>query len=85
MYLHRDIHGTISTVFVPNGLICKKIFEELCRQEEAGLIHKEDQPWLRLENLASLFEEEGCTITAAILRWQKEKITRFYTKDQPSE
>ncbi len=84
MYLHRDIHSTINTIFVPNGFVCKRIYEELRRQEENHLISKEDSPWLRLENIASLFEEEGCTITAAILRWQKEKITKFYNKE-PSE
>lgn len=79
---HSDIHGTITTVYVPNGNVCKRVYNELCRQVKAGLISDEDEPWTRLENLAILFEEEDCSITASILRWQKFKIQKYHSYHQ---
>ena len=48
-----------------------------------GLISEEDPPWLRLENIATLLEDDY-PITASILRWQRAKIYKYY-KNTPSE
>lgn len=83
-FLHRDIHGTVVAVFVPNGSVCRRVYQELCRQREAGFISNDDPPWVKLEWLAEQFEEE-CPITASILRWQRSKIIKFYTNNKGSE
>lgn len=77
--LHRELHSKIHDVPVPNGNVCKEIYHELCRQEQAGLIHKDDPPWVKLEWLIEQLEER-CPATKAILKWQKEVITKYYKK-----
>ena len=65
-------------MFVPNGSICREVYQELCRQKQVGIVHEDDQPWLKLEWLAEQFEERDCWLTAQILRWQKFKIQKYY-------
>lgn len=82
--LHRAIHSVIHDCPTPDGSDCRKVYNELCRQVEAGLIHTDDPPWLKLEWLIEQFEDT-CPATTAILSWQKEKIIKFYKKNNPSE
>lgn len=81
-YLHRSIHESIHDVPVPNGAVCREVYQELCREEQSGLVRADDPPWIKLSWLIEHFED-SCPATVAILAWEKEKITKFY-KNAPS-
>lgn len=77
MTLHRELHSLIHDCPTPRGEDCRRVYQELCRQEQVGLIRLDDPPWVKLEWLIEQLEDT-CPATTAILRWQKEKITKFY-------
>lgn len=79
-YLHRDIHSSVTQVFVPNGSECRRVYQELCRQKQDGFISDSDPPWIKLAWLAEQFEGT-CPITSAILLWQRSKILKFCSKN----
>ena len=82
--LHREIHAKIHDVPCPNGKECKKAFEELCRREREGLIDLEyDTIEQRIDFLIEMWQEDNCEATIAILKWQKQIVSKFYNK--PSE
>lgn len=77
--LHRELHSKIHDVPVPNGVDCKRAYEELQRRERLGLIYQEDPPQERLNFLIEMFEEI-CPATTAIFEWQKQVISKYYKK-----
>ena len=79
--LHREIHSKIHDVPCPNGRECKKAFEELCRREREGLIDLEyDTLEQRIDFLIEMWQEDNCEATIAILKWQKQIVSKFYSK-----
>lgn len=76
--MHSDIHAVIHDVPVPNGNICKDIYQKLCRAMLTGEISLNDSAIQRLNWLIARLLENACPITAAVLSWQRDKITKFY-------
>lgn len=82
--LHREIHSKIHDVPVPRGKECRIAFEELCHRERLGLIDIEhDTIEQRIDFLIEMWQEANCEATIAILKWQKQIVSKFYGK--PSE
>ncbi len=80
--LHREIHGKLHDIPVPNMKECKKAFEELCRRERAGQIDIEnDTIEKRIDFLIEMWENDHCEATIAILKWQKEIVSKFYSRE----
>lgn len=77
--LHRGLHSKIHDIPVPNGKVCKRVYEKLCRMERNGLIDLHDSPVERLNFLINEFKEE-CPATTAMLEWQRDVISKFYNK-----
>lgn len=68
----------------PNGRECRIAFEELCRRERLGLIDVEnDTIEQRIDFLIEMWKDDNCEATIAILKWQKQIVSKFYSK--PSE
>lgn len=80
--LHREIHSKIHDIPVPNGRECKKAFEELCRRERMGVIDVEhDTLEQRIDFLIEMWKDAHCEATIAILEWQKEIVSKFYSRE----
>lgn len=78
--LHRGIHAKIHDIPTPNGAECKAAYLELERRKEEGLIDIEnDTVEQRIDFLIEMWEEK-CPATVAILKWQKEIVSKFYAK-----
>lgn len=83
--LHREIHGKLHDIPVPRSVDCKIAFEELCRRERLGLIDIEhDTLEKRIDFLISMWKDRHCEATVAMLEWQKEIISKFYSKSSSS-
>lgn len=84
MTLHREIHSKIHDVPTPNGKECKIAYDTVRRLEKEGLINvKDDSLEQRIDLLLKLWDE-ACPTTCAVLRWQKEVISKFFAK-KPKE
>ena len=80
--LHRTIHSKIHDVPCPNGKECKAAYQHLLELERNGEIDiQNDSAEKRLDFFIHEWEET-CPATVAILKWQKEIIHKFYSKQQ---
>ncbi len=80
--LHRALHAKIHDIPCPEGKECRKAFEELCRRERAGLIDIEhDTIEQRIDFLIEMWQEDHCEATIAVLEWQKEVVSKFYSRE----
>lgn len=80
MTLHREIHSKIHDVPVPNGKECKLAYDTIRRLENEGLIDvKDDSVEARIELLLKLWDDT-CPATCAVLRWQRDVISKFYAR-----
>lgn len=81
MTLHREIHSKIHDVPTPNGRECKMAYFVITRLEREGLINvKDDSLEQRIDILLTIWDE-ACPTTCAVLRWQKEVISKFYARN----
>lgn len=78
--LHKSIHNRIADVPVPSNALCKKAFEEVERQMRLGTISLEDTAEKRIDFLLGLWKFDECPRTVLMLIWQKEIISKFYSK-----
>lgn len=78
--LHREIHSKIHDVPTPNGPECRAAYYELVRREKEGLIDIEHDTFEdRIDFLIEMWEYK-CPATVAILRWQREVVSKFYRR-----
>lgn len=77
--LHREIHAKIHDIPTPNGVDCKVAVEALDSWLEAGLISLDDRLDRKIEVIAMCFRAK-CPATTAMLDWQREVVSKFYSK-----
>lgn len=78
--LHSEIHSKIHDIPTPNGAECKAAYLELLRREQLGLINVEnDSLEVRISFLIEVWEDI-CPATVAMLKWQREVVSKFYAK-----
>lgn len=78
--LHREIHSKIHDVPTPNGVDCKRAYNQLLELERQGLIDiEQDTLEQRIEFLIEVWEE-SCPATVAILKWQRDVVNKFYER-----
>ena len=77
--LHRIIHSKIHDVPTPNGSDCRHAVKRLDYLLENGLISLEDRLDKKIEIVAECFRTK-CPATTAILDWQREVVSKFYSK-----
>lgn len=78
--LHRTIHSKIHDVPTPNSDVCRKAVEKLNEWLEIGRISLEDRLDVKIQVLADIFRDT-CPATTAILDWQREVVSKFYSKE----
>ena len=79
--LHRELHSKIHDVPCPNGKECRRAYFHLLEAEKNGEIDvKFDTAEQRLDFLIREWADD-CPATVAILKWQKEVIHKFYSKN----
>jgi hypothetical protein len=77
--LHREIHSKIHDIPTPNGADCRIAVEAINSWLDAGYISMEDRLDRRIEVIAWCFRAK-CPATTAMLDWQKEVVSKFYSK-----
>lgn len=81
--LHRIIHEKLHDIPCPNDSICRKVYLALLAEEKAGRIDpKHDTIEQRLDWLIAQLLED-CPATVAILKWQRDIVSKFYTSKDP--
>ena len=78
--LHRELHSKIHDVPCPNGDVCRMAVEKLNEWLEIGRISLGDRLDEKISVLADIFRET-CPATTAILDWQREVVSKFYSKE----
>lgn len=80
--LHSLIHSKIHDIPVPNGRDCKRAYLHLLELERKGEIDvRFDTCEKRLDFLIAEWED-SCPATTAVLKWQRDVITKFYKKSR---
>lgn len=77
--LHREIHSKIHDIPTPNSVDCRIAVEAINSWLDAGYISMEDRLDRRIEVIAWCFRAK-CPATTAMLDWQKEVVSKFYSK-----
>lgn len=77
--LHREIHSKIHDIPVPNGKECKEAYVLMLSKLEDGTLNMDDKLEARLDFLINIWQEK-CPATCAVLQWQSEVISKFYSK-----
>lgn len=77
--LHREIHSKIHDIPTPNGADCRVAVEAINSWLDAGYISLDDRLDRRIEVLTWCFRAK-CPATTAMLDWQKEVVSKFYSK-----
>lgn len=78
--LHRAIHSKLHDIPCPNGKECKMAFEEILRLERTGEIDIVNDTCEQRLNLLIKLWEDKCPATTAILKWQRDIISNFYSR-----
>lgn len=79
--LHRKVHETIHDIPCPNEDVCERVYRELERLIEDGMLDVEhDSLDLRISTLIELLGhcESNLEATLATLRWQRQIVQKFY-------
>lgn len=77
--LHREIHSKIHDVPTPNGKDCKEALIAINSWLAAGYISIDDPMESKIEMITKCFRVK-CPATAAILDWQFEIVSKFYSE-----
>ena len=77
--LHREIHSKIHDIPTPNGPECKIAVEAINNWLESGYISMDDRLDKKIETIAKCFRAK-CPATTAMLDWQREVVSKFYSK-----
>lgn len=77
--LHREIHSKIHDIPTPNGDDCRVAVEALNSWLESGYISVDDRLDKKIEMIAKCFRAK-CPATTSMLDWQKEIVSKFYSK-----
>lgn len=82
--LHREIHSKIHDIPTPNGKECKMAYEAICRLEREGLIDIQNDSIEKRINILLRLWGHKCPATCAVLKWQREVVSKFFAKHIPN-
>lgn len=77
--LHREIHSKVHDIPTPNGADCKNAVEMIDKWLDLGCIDLNDRLDKKIETLSICFNG-NCPATTAMLNWQKEIVSKFYSR-----